>query len=160
MRYIACPREMTEQGKPRQSQNLPKKAVRAGRLPLSDGAVLLSGNRAAWRASAGGRAAGALGERLLQAGDAPVEGGSTPTGDTSPDRAGAQRRVLQDLRRRAPLAWASPSTERRNLNAPAPSLAAGAPVVICRRAVTLTASPTLLQQTPPITPVRHRLVLC
>jgi hypothetical protein len=47
MRYIACPREMTEQGKPRQSQNLRKKAVRAGRLPLSDGAVLLSGNRAA-----------------------------------------------------------------------------------------------------------------
>jgi hypothetical protein len=35
----------------------------------------------------------ALGERLMQAGDAPVEGGTTPAGDTPPDLAGAQRQL-------------------------------------------------------------------
>ena len=39
----------------------------------------------------------ALGERLMQAGDAPVEGGTTPSEETPKDLAGAQRqlRVLQ-----------------------------------------------------------------
>jgi hypothetical protein len=35
----------------------------------------------------------ALGERLIQAGDAPVEGGTTPAGDTPPELAGAQRQL-------------------------------------------------------------------
>ena len=35
----------------------------------------------------------ALEERLMQAGDAPVEGGTTPAGDTPPDLAGAQRQL-------------------------------------------------------------------
>jgi len=36
----------------------------------------------------------ALGERLMQAGDAPVKGGTTPAGgDTPPDLAGAQRQL-------------------------------------------------------------------
>jgi hypothetical protein len=35
----------------------------------------------------------ALGERLMQAGDAPGEGGTTPTDDTPPDLAGAQRQL-------------------------------------------------------------------
>jgi hypothetical protein len=43
----------------------------------------------------------ALGERLMQAGDAPVEGGTTPAGDTPPDLAGAQRQLTV-------LQWAIP----------------------------------------------------
>ena len=41
----------------------------------------------------------ALGERLMQAGDAPVEGGTTPAGDTPPELANPQRQltVLQWL---------------------------------------------------------------
>jgi hypothetical protein len=35
----------------------------------------------------------ALGQRLMQAGDAPVEGGTTPTDDTPPELAGAQRQL-------------------------------------------------------------------
>jgi hypothetical protein len=78
---------------------------------LAGGAVLLSGNKgrlATQRGVAGatiakaavtGLALGAtayaraLGERLMQAGDAPVEGGTTPAGDTPPDLAGAQRQL-------------------------------------------------------------------
>src|ERR687891_689424 len=43
----------------------------------------------------------ALGERLMQAGDAPVEGGTTPTDDAPPDLAGAQRQLTV-------LQWAIP----------------------------------------------------
>jgi hypothetical protein len=35
----------------------------------------------------------ALGERLMQAGDAPVEGGTTPSDETPRDLAGAQRQL-------------------------------------------------------------------
>jgi hypothetical protein len=35
----------------------------------------------------------ALGQRLMQAGDAPVEGGTTPAGDTPPELANAQRQL-------------------------------------------------------------------
>jgi hypothetical protein len=84
---------------------------------LAGGAVLLAGNKgrlASQRGVAGatmakaavtGLALGAtaysraLGERLMQAGDAPVEGGTTPSEATPKDLAGAQRQltVLQWL---------------------------------------------------------------
>jgi hypothetical protein len=78
---------------------------------LADGAVLLTGNKGRLatqrgvasatvaKATVTGLAlaatayARALGERLMQAGDAPVEGGTTPAGDTPPDLAGAQRQL-------------------------------------------------------------------
>jgi hypothetical protein len=78
---------------------------------LAGGAVLLTGNKGRLatqrgvatatvaRATVTGLAlaatayARALGERLMQAGDAPVEGGTTPAGDTPPDLAGAQRQL-------------------------------------------------------------------
>jgi hypothetical protein len=78
---------------------------------LVGGAVLLTGNKgrvATQRGVAGATVAKAavtalalgatayaraLGERLMQAGDAPVEGGTTPAGDTPPDLAGAQRQL-------------------------------------------------------------------
>jgi hypothetical protein len=78
---------------------------------LAGGAVLLTGNKGRLatqrgvatatvaKATVTGLAlaatayARALGERLMQAGDAPVEGGTTPAGDTPPDLAGAQRQL-------------------------------------------------------------------
>jgi hypothetical protein len=78
---------------------------------LAGGAVLLAGNKgrlATQRGVAGatvakaavtGLALGAtaysrvLGERLMQAGDAPVEGGTTPSGETPRDLAGVQRQL-------------------------------------------------------------------
>jgi hypothetical protein len=78
---------------------------------LAGGAVLLTGNKGRLatqrgvatatvaKAAVTGLALAAtayarvLGERLMQAGDAPVEGGTTPAGDTSPDLAGAQRQL-------------------------------------------------------------------
>ena len=57
----------------------------------------LAGNKgrlASQRGVAGATAySRALGQRLMQAGDAPVEGGTTPTDDTPPDLAGAQRQL-------------------------------------------------------------------
>src|SRR5215211_6168082 len=84
---------------------------------LAGGAVLLAANKGRLASQRGvGRAtvakaaltgaalaatawSRALGERLMQAGDAPVEGGTTPAGDTPPELAGAQRQltVLQWL---------------------------------------------------------------
>jgi hypothetical protein len=78
---------------------------------VAGGAVLLAGNKgrlASQRGVAGatiakatvtGLALGAtaysraLGERLMQAGDAPVEGGTTPTDDTPPELAAVQRQL-------------------------------------------------------------------
>jgi hypothetical protein len=78
---------------------------------VAGGAVLLAGNKgrlASQRGVAGatiakatvtGLALGAtaysraLGERLMQAGDAPVEGGTTPTDDTPPELAPVQRQL-------------------------------------------------------------------
>jgi hypothetical protein len=78
---------------------------------LAGGAVLLTGNKGRLatqrgvatatvaKATVTGLALAAtayarsLGERLMQAGDAPVEGGTTPAGDTPPDLAGAQRQL-------------------------------------------------------------------
>jgi hypothetical protein len=78
---------------------------------LGGGAVLLSGNKgrlATQRGVASATVAKAtvtglalaatayarvLGERLMQAGDAPVEGGTTPAGNTPPELAGAQRQL-------------------------------------------------------------------
>jgi hypothetical protein len=86
---------------------------------LAGGAVLLAGNKgrlATQRGVAGatitkaavtGLALGAtayaraLGQRLMEAGDAPVEGGTSPAGDTPPDLAGAQRQLTV-------LQWAIP----------------------------------------------------
>jgi hypothetical protein len=78
---------------------------------LAGGAVLLAGNKGRLAAQRGVASATiakaavtglalaatawsrALGERLIQARDAPVEGGTTPTDDTPPDLAGAQRQL-------------------------------------------------------------------
>jgi hypothetical protein len=78
---------------------------------LAGGAVLLTGNKGrvatqrgvasatVAKATVTGLAlaatayARALGERLMEAGDAPVEGGTTPAGDTPPELAGAQRQL-------------------------------------------------------------------
>jgi hypothetical protein len=78
---------------------------------LAGGAVLVAGNKgrlATQRGVAGATVAKAtvtglalaataysraLGERLMQAGDAPVEGGTTPTDDTPPELANAQRQL-------------------------------------------------------------------
>jgi hypothetical protein len=86
---------------------------------LAGGAVLLAGNTgrlATQRGVAGatvakaaltGLALGAtaysraLGQRLMQAGDAPVEGGTTPSDETPQDLAGAQRQLTV-------LQWAIP----------------------------------------------------
>ena len=86
---------------------------------LAGGAVLLAGNKsrlAGQRGVAGatlakaaltGLALGAtaysraLGQRLVQAGEVPVEGGTTPSGGTPPELAGAQRQLTV-------LQWAIP----------------------------------------------------
>jgi hypothetical protein len=78
---------------------------------LAGGAVLLAGNKgrlASQRGVAGATVAKAtvtgltlaatawsraLGERLMQAGDAPVEGGTSLSDETPPDLAGAQRQL-------------------------------------------------------------------
>jgi hypothetical protein len=86
---------------------------------LAGGAVLLAGNKgrlATQRGVAGATVAKAaltglalaataysraLGQRLMQAGDAPVEGGTTPSAETPRDLAGAQRQLTV-------LQWAIP----------------------------------------------------
>ena len=78
---------------------------------LAGGAVLLTGNKGRLASQRGVASATvakatvtglalaatayarALGQRLMEAGDAPVEGGTTPAGDTPPDLAGAQRQL-------------------------------------------------------------------
>jgi hypothetical protein len=78
---------------------------------VAGGAVLLTGNKSRLatqrgvatatvaKATVTGLALGAtaysraLGQRLMQAGDAPVEGGTTPTDDTPPALANAQRQL-------------------------------------------------------------------
>jgi hypothetical protein len=86
---------------------------------LAGGAVLLAGNKGRLTTQRGvagatvaktaltGLALGAtayaraLGQRLMQAGDAPVEGGTTPSDETPRDLAGAQRQLTA-------LQWAIP----------------------------------------------------
>jgi hypothetical protein len=78
---------------------------------LAGGAVLLAGNKGRLASQRGVATATvakatvtglalaataysrALGQRLMQAGDAPVEGGTTPAGDTPPELANAQRQL-------------------------------------------------------------------
>jgi hypothetical protein len=95
---------------------------------LAGGAVLLTGNKdrlATQRGVAGATVAKAtvtglalaataysraLGQQLMQAGDAPVEGGTTPTNDTPPELANAQRQLTV-------LQWVIPGLTGTALNA-------------------------------------------
>jgi hypothetical protein len=119
---------------------------------LAGGAVLLAGNKGRLatqhgvasatvaKAAVTGLALGAtaysraLGERLIQAGDAPVEGGTTPTDDTPPELASAQRQLTV-------LRWVIPRADRDGAGAERPHGRTAAPPADNQRAAAGAAQP-------------------